>query len=809
MGVAFSIYGFLEIATLFHHKDCTVALQQELLIHQTFSPKTRKAMPPKNSTKGLKMSLGDFMGGAPADELGALPTGPRQRGPDDDGSFQRRPRREDGNDREMSRADQDGSWRKGGGGGGGGGGFRDDRGGSSGFGDRGGQDRSGGYRDDRRGGGFDRGGYRGGGNDRGNDRSGYDRDGGYEKRSGGFDRDGGGGGGSRFDRGDRGGFDRGGPREGGFDRGGPRDGGFDRSGPSSTGERPRLQLKSRTAPVPSSTNEQSPKVSASPRKSGENLPKQQVKAEISKEEKPKVQEPETLVSADNIDADKRDKESKVEDPDKKKREPAVVNSRAALLGDAPDPKRDANTRRDRGDRSDRGPPPVVNKRFADLAEEEREKNKERETRRGPPPVANSRFASVAETDRREREESGPPPIANSRFAAAAEADRSTYRERNDRGPPPVANSRFAAAAEADRSNDDHRRNERGPPPTTNSRFAAAAALAEQEREREGFGRERGGFGRNDDRGGPVPQNSRFAKAVEADGDYVEPSQRNFGGGDRGRFDDRDRGDRFNRRGRDDYERPGRGGVDRNQESEQDSGPAQPEPSKNSVADLLKPKARPLEENILRVPTKEHADNILKPPTKENVSDTVATTPKKEKLEAATPAPQDAVQPTPIVDDSAVIAEFISGKRLGEELKAWVGEQVISSVEKLVFAFLEENQKMTPDISCQWAEPSNYGAALVSLVEDDLLKQVDVLFAIQKYCNKIGMPKFNDEYVIQAMFRSMYKYDLASDDAFEFWKEDESEEHEAGKVNAVIQTVDWFNWLEQDEEEEEDDAEYEE
>jgi len=123
--------------------------------------------------------------------------------------------------------------------------------------------------------------------------------------------------------------------------------------------------------------------------------------------------------------------------------------------------------------------------------------------------------------------------------------------------------------------------------------------------------------------------------------------------------------------------------------------------------------------------------------------------------------------------------------------------------------LEENEKLTPDISCAWAEPSKYGAALVSLVEDDLLKQVDVLFAIQKYCNKIGMPKLNDEYVIQAMFRSMYKYDLASDEAFEIWKEDESEEHEAGKVNAVIQTVDWFNWLEQDEEEEEDDAEYEE
>lgn len=455
---------------------------------------------------------------------------------------------------------------------------------------------------------------------------------------------------------------------------------------------------------------------------------------------------------------------------------------------------------------------MVNKRFADLADEEREKNKEREARRGPPPVANSRFAAVAEADRRERDERGPPPIANSRFAAVAEAERSTYRDRDDRGPPPVANSRFAAVAEADRSNDDYRRTERGPPPVANSRFAAAAAMAEEEREKEGFGRDRGNFGRNDDRGnfgrnddrgGPIPQNSRFAAAAAADPDYVESGQRGFGG-DRGRFEDRDRGDRFDRRGRDDYDRRERGGFDRNEDSTYDNTPAKPEPPKSSVADLLKPKARPLEENILKVPTKEHADNILKPPTKDR-TENVLVAPSKAKAEVAA-AP--VVEAPPAVDDSAVIAEFISGNRLGEDLKAWVSEQVILNVENLVFAFLEKHEKLTPDISCAWAEPSNYGAALVSLVEDDLLKQVDVLFAIQKYCNKIGMPKLNDEYVIQSMFRCMYKYDLASDEAFDLWKDDESEEHETGKVNAVIQTVDWFNWLEQDDEEEEEE-EYEE
>lgn len=59
-----------------------------------------------------------------------------------------------------------------------------------------------------------------------------------------------------------------------------------------------------------------------------------------------------------------------------------------------------------------------------------------------------------------------------------------------------------------------------------------------------------------------------------------------------------------------------------------------------------------------------------------------------------------------------------------------------------------------------------------------------------------------------MFRSMYKHDLALDDAFEAWKEDESEAHEEGKGKAIIQTMDWFNWLEEDEDED-DEEDYEE
>merc|ERR1712232_867049 len=71
------------------------------------------------------------------------------------------------------------------------------------------------------------------------------------------------------DRGDRGGYDRRGGFDrdggrGGFDRDGGR-GGFDRPSGPPTGERPRLQLKARTAaPKPDISTKETPKPKANP-----------------------------------------------------------------------------------------------------------------------------------------------------------------------------------------------------------------------------------------------------------------------------------------------------------------------------------------------------------------------------------------------------------------------------------------------------------------------------------------------------------------------------------------------------------------
>jgi len=172
--------------------------------------------------------------------------------------------------------------------------------------------------------------------------------------------------------------------------------------------------------------------------------------------------------------------------------------------------------------------------------------------------------------------------------------------------------------------------------------------------------------------------------------------------------------------------------------------------------------------------------------------------------AAAKASQEAAEKAKAVEGS-MLDTFASGDKLGEDLDSWCKEQgdLLPTVDKLVFALLTKREKTQPKVDCPWAAPSQFGTALSSLCNDNLVNQIGVLWGIQRYCDSIGFPKLGNEGVIQAMFRSMYKYDLAEEDAFSEWKEDESSEHQAGKLKALVQTVEWFTWLEEEEEEEEE------
>lgn len=518
---------------------------------------------------------------------------------------------------------------------------------------------------------------------------------------------------------------------------------------------------------------------------------------------------------------------------------------------------------------------MANRRVADLADEEKDKLREREERRA---------AYRAENQ-------GPPPEVNSRFAAAAaefQAEQADRLPPRDLAPPPVQKGRFAAAAaefEAEKEREIEERAERygrvsprmdeGPLVPTNSRFAAAVAADGDyvPAERRGMDRDRDemdGGGRFDDRqrmgGGdrygrglprmdeppPAPRNSRFAAAVAADEDYVPAERRN---NDRDR-EDRDGGDRFGDRGDDrgfgddrrgggfggrgDDRRGGGGFGGDNRRGGYDDrrggfsggrgggtslhslpkGPAgfghsergaedhfqvpalkkkEPEPELPKVAVPMALPGESEEEAKARIEKKRREAEEQAAAEKKAAEEAAAAKAAAEK-EAADAAAKAAEKETDLISD------FTSEKNQGEALSAWFAEQgaLLPSVEKLVYHLLVETQGKNPNPDCPWAESDNYGAGLLSLVSDNVHGMMEVLWGIQKFCDNEGFPKVGDEYLVQAMFRSMYKHDLVDDEAFAEWKEDESDEHSEGKMKAIIQTMDWFAWLEEDDESDDDD-----
>lgn len=461
---------------------------------------------------------------------------------------------------------------------------------------------------------------------------------------------------------------------------------------------------------------------------------------------------------------------------------------------------------------------MVNERFAQMAEEEREKyhTTRKEDRRsdrlerGPPPPPplqeNSRFAKAIEEDadyirnRQDRRAGGP---------GGGMSNRGRDSEFLDRGPPPVQNSRFAAAAaemELEREREMKEREERramrgmggdygrgsSPPPPpmqpVNSRFSRAAADRAMEREQEN--REREEFRAQKQ----AEWEERQARRAAATNTTTGSSSGGMGGG-------------YHRGGRLEDDFPSLGNNKTVFERPELPKHLQPKKAEEPVLPAVDvPLALPgetEEEARARIEQKKREEEERKIAEQKAEEEAKA---KKAAEEAA--AAEAAIKAAELEDD--LLATFSNGDKLGEDLKVWCEEQgvLLPSVEKLVHHLLLTTQRENPDPACPWAEPSQYGTALLSLVSDNLAKQMEILFGIQRFCYDVKFPRVNNEGLVQAMFRGMYKFDLAEPEAFDAWKEDESPEHNDGKGTAIIQTMDWFNWLEEDDEEEDED-EYEE
>jgi len=148
------------------------------------------------------------------------------------------------------------------------------------------------------------------------------------------------------------------------------------------------------------------------------------------------------------------------------------------------------------------------------------------------------------------------------------------------------------------------------------------------------------------------------------------------------------------------------------------------------------------------------------------------------------------------DDNSIVDQFSSGNVLGADLALWCKRRkaTLPSVEKLTLSILQKyGMKNMND--CSWAKPSEYGKALHELTKDDITKQVEILWAIQEYCSILGFPKTKSggEFLIDELFKCMYEFCLVSPNAFFAWSNDNTS-RPIGKTSAVVQTLEWFQWL---------------
>ena len=148
-------------------------------------------------------------------------------------------------------------------------------------------------------------------------------------------------------------------------------------------------------------------------------------------------------------------------------------------------------------------------------------------------------------------------------------------------------------------------------------------------------------------------------------------------------------------------------------------------------------------------------------------------------------------------DEIILNKFSSGGMMGDELAKWCKKMrpVLPSIKSLVLSILDQYGEIDSIGKCQWAHRKEFGTALNMMVRGNKQKQVQILCAIQEYCSRLGYPEAADssgDFLIDNMFKSMYEYFIVSPEAFFMWSNNNNSR--TTKTLAVVQTIEWFQWL---------------
>merc|ERR1712157_450634 len=138
----------------------------------------------------------------------------------------------------------------------------------------------------------------------------------------------------------------------------------------------------------------------------------------------------------------------------------------------------------------------------------------------------------------------------------------------------------------------------------------------------------------------------------------------------------------------------------------------------------------------------------------------------------------------------------------EEIKCFHKEHESLNTEKMIYSLLQTYKDDS------WLP--KYKSIFKNM--NDSEKECQVLWAIQKYCYSMSFPKVDSKPLILSLFETMFHKNVVDYEAYFEWKDDESKEHELGKTKAIIQTMEWFQYLddmlaEEEEEYEEDEEDF--
>lgn len=159
----------------------------------------------------------------------------------------------------------------------------------------------------------------------------------------------------------------------------------------------------------------------------------------------------------------------------------------------------------------------------------------------------------------------------------------------------------------------------------------------------------------------------------------------------------------------------------------------------------------------------------------------------------------------IASSKLLLDSSLKGAALVEH---WKGLQVDVSGSTFVSEILKS---LIDPLSLKWCSKSEYGECISKMLHQNTRMQVRTLHAIQTHCNQHKFPKItvkdSKRNFIEVLFQLLYQYDIIDTNGFLSWKDDESDI--PGKINALLQTNSFFEFLNEDDDADEEEEEEEE